>query len=61
MAQQVKVIKDTGQFPTLGRAREVCLGIEIELVSLLWMVIEASMQLYLRLHVFHAAGRSSPQ
>lgn len=43
MAQQVKIVKDTGQSPTLGRAREVRLGIEIELVSLLWMVIEASM------------------
>ena len=42
MAQQVKVIKDTGQSPTLGRAGQVRLGIEIELVSLLWMVIEAS-------------------
>src|SRR5690242_3359770 len=42
MAQQVKVVKDTGNSPVLGRARQLRLGIEIELVSLLWMVVEAS-------------------
>ncbi len=42
MAQQARVVKDTGQSPTSSRARQVRLGVEIELVSLLWMVVEAS-------------------
>src|SRR5690348_18160752 len=42
MAQQVKVVKDTGQSPMQSRAGQVRLGVEIELVSLLWMVVEAS-------------------
>src|SRR5690349_8353542 len=42
MAQQVKLLKDTGNSPTLSRARQLRLGIKIELISLLWMVVEAS-------------------
>src|SRR5205085_6441120 len=42
MAQQSKIVKDTGQFLAQSRARQVRLGVEIELVSLLWMVVEAS-------------------
>lgn len=42
MAQQVGVRRDAGQPRTQERAGQVRLGIWIELVSLLWMVIEAS-------------------
>ena len=42
MEQQARIVKDTGQFPTHSRAGQLRLGVEIELVSLLWMVVEAS-------------------
>jgi divalent metal cation (Fe/Co/Zn/Cd) transporter len=42
MAQQVKAVNETGQSLAEKRAGQVRLGVGIELVSLLWMVVEAS-------------------
>ena len=41
MAQQVKAVNDAGQSLAESRARQVRLGVGIELVSLVWMVVEA--------------------
>ena len=41
MAQQVKAVTDVGQSLAESRARQVRLGVGIELVSLVWMVVEA--------------------
>ncbi len=42
MAQPARTLKDTEHFPIQSRVRQLRLGIEIELISLIWMVIEAS-------------------
>lgn len=42
MTQQADVLRDTGQLSSQGRAGQVRLGVWIESISLLWMVIEAS-------------------